>query len=171
MDNAGRYGPCFDGINRCEWTDIGGEKMKAQKVVPFAEFKPSPSLEKLQMMTEHLAPTLTTKISGEPGNVVEFQMDRGVGVSFGLWNEPAVAVARSTISAGSKFPEHAHDERELILVYSGLASIFLDGKEKVLHPGDSVIVCPGVVHYVVCEEDTKFISVAVPSAPGFPRAD
>jgi len=148
-----------------------GVKMKAQRVVPFKGFQPSENLKKLKMMTEHLAPNLSETVFSDAGRVVEFKMEKGIAVSFGLMHEPQVALARTTMSAGSKFPEHSHDEREVILVYQGCLSIFIAGKETILHPGDSIVICPGVAHYASTEVDTKMIAAAVPASPGFPQAD
>jgi quercetin dioxygenase-like cupin family protein len=143
--------------------------MKAQKVVPF---QPSENLAKLTMLTEHLAPRLSdhNESGVDAGTVVEYKMDKGIGVAFGLLHEPTIAVARTTLSAGSKFPAHSHDEREMLLVYEGCLTVNLDGVDHVLHVGDSITICPGVTHYATTDVDTRTISATVPADKGFPRA-
>jgi quercetin dioxygenase-like cupin family protein len=143
--------------------------MKAQNVVPF---QPSENLAKLTMLTEHLAPRLSdcNEKGLEAGNVIEHKMDKGIGVAFGLLYEPNIAVARTTLSAGSRFPAHSHDEREMVLVYEGCLTINLDGVDHILHVGDSIVICPGVTHYATADVDTRVISATVPADKGFPRA-
>ena len=142
--------------------------MKVQRVVPISEFQPSPSLEKLKLMVEKPSPTLD-KHAMRVGNVIDYKMVRGMGVSWGLYNEDGVSVARTKFGENSEFPEHSHDEKEFLSVYEGELHLFVDGKEHVLGIGDCLVICPGQSHYATNKVLTKFIVHTIPATVGFPE--
>jgi hypothetical protein len=63
--------------------------MKAQRVVPISEFQPSQSLEKLKLMVEKPSPTLDEHAK-RTGQVVDYEMTKGMAISWGLYNEDGV---------------------------------------------------------------------------------
>jgi quercetin dioxygenase-like cupin family protein len=142
--------------------------MKAQRVVPISEFQPSESLEKLKLMVEKTSPTLDEHAM-RVGQVVDYKMVKGMAISWGLYNEDGVSVARTKFAPDSEFPEHSHDEKEFMSVYQGELNLFIDGKEHVLGVGDSIVICPGQTHYATNKVSTKIIVHTVPATVGFPE--
>jgi quercetin dioxygenase-like cupin family protein len=126
------------------------------------------SLTKLKLMTEGMAPSLDT-FACTTSDVVEYEMDKGMAVAFGLWKQKKIAVSRTIFSSGSLFPEHSHNEKEFIIVYEGHLDIIVEGKTTSLTPGDTITICPGQAHSAKAIVDTKVIAITVPAAEGFPE--
>lgn len=55
---------------------------------------------------------------------------------------------RVDLQPGQRLPEHRHDQEEVFHVVSGPITVFLDGAETLLGPGDTVMIPPGVSHFV-----------------------
>ncbi len=142
--------------------------MIPQKVTPINEFVPSQSLEKLKLMVDKPSPTLNEH-THKMGRVIDYKMKKGMAVSWGLYNEDGVSVARTKFAANSEFPEHSHDEKEFLSVYEGELHLFVEGKEHVLGVGDSYVICPGQSHYATNDVLTKFIVHTIPATVGFPE--
>jgi mannose-6-phosphate isomerase-like protein (cupin superfamily) len=93
--------------------------------------------------------------------------------AWSLKNIPEVAVAEAVLPAGVEFPIHKHDESEILICFSGRADCVVqcgaDGEAIVpLTPGKCVYLLPKVAHCIRAKEETRFIAVTVPAAPGFP---
>ena len=142
--------------------------MKAQRVVPISEFQPSESLEKLKLMVEKPSPTLDEHAKRE-GQVVDYEMTKGMAVSWGLYNEDGVSVARTKFAPDSEFPEHSHNEKEFISVYEGELWLIVDGTKHTLCVGDSFVICPGQTHWSKNKVLTKIIIHTIPATMGFPE--
>jgi quercetin dioxygenase-like cupin family protein len=143
--------------------------MQPDRVIPIFEFVPSPSLEKLKLMVDKPSPTLDEHAKRE-GQVIDYEMVKGMAVSWGLYNEDGVSVARTKFAADSEFPVHSHEEKEFISVYEGELTVYVEGKPHVLGPGDSLVICPGQTHYATNKVLTKIIVHSIPSSVGFPEA-
>ena len=136
---------------------------------PYVEIKEPESLTKLKLMTEGMAPSLGAFAGGQP-DVIEYEMEKGTAIAFGLWKQKDVAVSRTFFSGDSIFPEHSHNEKEFIIVYEGQMNVTVEGKIITLTPGDLVTICPGQAHSAEAVVDTRIIAVTVPAAEGFPEA-
>jgi quercetin dioxygenase-like cupin family protein len=142
--------------------------MQPKRVVPIDVFQPSASLEKLKLMVDKPSPTLDEHAK-QAGQVVDYKMTHGMAVSWGLYNEDGVSVARTKFAANSEFPEHSHEEKEFISVYEGELTVFIEGTPQVLSAGDSMVICPGQSHYATNEVLTKIICLTIPATVGFPE--
>lgn len=125
-------------------------------------------------MSEHLeilkklTPILSSFNKERMGDYIEYDID-GTGVGYGLWKEPAVAVQRVFMSAGTTFPAHHHKEIECIILYKGSYEITND-ITKVYKAGDVIVFPPDMPHYGTALEDSWMICVSVPSGEGYPNA-
>lgn len=79
-----------------------------------------------------------------------------------------IAIHRWFISGGAIFPEHAHEEREMIVIYAGTMVMHKEGTDTILNKGDSIMIEPGVVHSSTYPEDCKFITLMIPPSKEFP---
>ena len=50
---------------------------------------------------------------------------------------------------GAVVPQHQHPHQQITWVVSGSMEFDLDGEKRVLHPGDGVLIRPGVPHAAV----------------------
>jgi quercetin dioxygenase-like cupin family protein len=55
---------------------------------------------------------------------------------------------RVDLRPGQRLPEHTHDHEEVFQVLSGPITVSLDGAETLLMPDDTVMIPPGVSHFV-----------------------
>jgi quercetin dioxygenase-like cupin family protein len=127
------------------------------------------SLTKLKLMTEGMAPSLDA-FACTTSNVVEYEMDKGTAIAFGLWKQPNIAVSRTFFSGGSLFPEHSHNEKEYLIVYQGQLDVTVEGKIISVTSGDTITICPGQAHSAEAIGDTRLIAITIPAAEGFPEA-
>ena len=125
------------------------------------------SLTKLKLMTEGMAPSLDA-FACTKTDVIEYDMERGTAIAFGLWKQTEVAVARVFFSAGALFPEHSHNEKEFLICFEGHLRLTVDGKIIDLTPQDELTICPGQAHSAEAVVDTRVIAITVPAAEGFP---
>ena len=100
----------------------------------------------------------------------EYEMDEGNCISYGLMNNKNISVANTLITSGSAFPEHTHDEKEWVLVYSGMMIAYYGDKKRTMKCGDCVSFEPGVPHRVRALEDTWIIAITIPQSKCFPDA-
>lgn len=133
------------------------------------------TFEKLEKMTNSLPAVPKIEDFKENlddcGSVVEYPVKGGHCFSHSLFNSPETSVARTFVSSGAILPEHKHDEKEIIVIYSGSVMVRSDNdqNEKIMTPGDFMIYDPGVIHYARALEDSWFISMAVPHSNDFPQ--
>jgi len=99
-----------------------------------------------------------------------YSVGNGKSLAWTLLSEPKVAVARWFNEAGTRFPPHAHQEREWLIVYSGEIVIeFEDGTSVRVGEGQHVEFEAGVVHGGYSDEDAWFVAVTVPRSPDYPE--
>lgn len=103
----------------------------------------------------------------------EYKMTKGHSHAWHLWEEPNVSVAKWFNSIGSKFPKHAHKEREWLIVFYGLMKItfYYDDKveDKIVKSGDYCKIEPGTVHSAEFPEDTHYLAITIPSTKDWPK--
>lgn len=125
------------------------------------------SIMRLREITENLGPP--PHEHAHPANYVRFKVDFGSAYAYGLKKTKAVAVADLSITAGTDFPLHPHDEIEHHILYKGKVRFHCEGRESVLmSPGDCITVAPGLQHGGTAIEDSEIICITVPAAGGFP---
>lgn len=99
----------------------------------------------------------------------EYDVQDGKSLAWPLWTEEKVSVARWFNKAGTNFPDHAHNEREWLIVYSGEIRVHKeDGSEIVVKEGEMIYLPNGVLHGGYSVVDAYFIGVTVPRSPDYP---
>lgn len=74
------------------------------------------------------------------------------------------------LAAGSQNHLDTHDTDEFYFIASGTAKLYLDGEEKPIGPGDTILVAAGVEHKLVNDGDEELALVYLFSPPPEPRA-
>lgn len=129
----------------------------------------SENLKKLKELTPRLG-QLTLGHNNPGKNFIEYDVENGTCIGFGLHNEDAVAVQRTFMSKGTSFPEHSHEEWELFLVYHGHTKVKYNNTEVDLKKTEYLEFKPNEPHSAYACEDTWFIAVSIPSGEGFAHA-
>ncbi len=75
-------------------------------------------------------------------------------------------LAETTLTKGTKVPEHKHPHEQITYVLSGKLELVIGGEPVTLTPGDSVLVPGDVLHSGIAHEDTVILDVFSP-----PRED
>ena len=131
-------------------------------------------IEDLRKLTEDLPPIPKLedfkKALEDNGPCVEYEVEGGEAIACSLFSDSRISVAKTQVLAGTKFPEHNHDEKEFIILYSGTITVVSESEEKVYNVGDVLIFEPQVAHTVTVIEDTEFIAITVPYSKDFPDA-
>lgn len=131
-------------------------------------------IETLRELTKVLpqVPALVDMIHN-PGNVrsyVEYEVEDGTSIGFGLLNQKEVAVQKLFLSKGTNFPSHKHDEeKEIGIVFQGKLSVTINGESRILGVGDVVQFDKNCCHSGKAIEDTWLIAVSIPRIEGYPN--
>ena len=109
--------------------------------------------------------------------ITELVVEGGVGFAKGFKKTDAIAVADITVSNGSRFKPHYHEQREVIIVYEGALKVWkgmedkFDESDYVLVESQKVFICePNVPHQVEAVGDTRAIAITMPANKHFPDA-
>jgi quercetin dioxygenase-like cupin family protein len=84
-------------------------------------------------------------------------------------NIPEVAVQMATLTAGTLFPTHTHNEKEVVVIYKGKAIHIMLDRDEPVGAGDVIICHPHEVHSFRALTQTEVIAITVPSSPGYPK--
>jgi len=127
-------------------------------------------MENIEVIKE-LTPHLTDMLNRSNDGVIEYSVECGTVIGFGLFHNDVVAVQRAFASFGSLFSRHEHAEHEILIVISGHMVVIYDDETKVsLNSGESVNIPPNTPHRVDVLDDTWMIGVTVPASEGYPDA-
>lgn len=124
----------------------------------------SDSLAALRMLTPDLPPFpgFTETASG----FMRYKTLRGTMLGWEMLNLPKISVVRIFSSKDTMLAKHAHEQRELIAVYSGSLTVTIDGQEPVrLLPGMHICIEPRTVHTIQAPEDSWAVALTVPHSP------
>lgn len=129
----------------------------------------SPHLRRMRELSPMLdiADIVTRNVEG----ITEYATERGTSHAIGLFKDPKskVAVARSFISSGGIIPGHAHEEKEIFIVYSGKVCITdLEG-DHLLGVGDVHCIPPNTAHRREALEDSWLITITIPASDSYPE--
>lgn len=127
------------------------------------------NLEKLRKLTAKL-PVLGPSSYKEltPGKI-DYQVLRGRCTGMALLNIPEVAVQRVCLEASTVFPEHSHNEIEVIVIYKGEGLHITPGMKSRVTAGESYISRPGELHEFRAVTDCELIAITIPASAGYPR--
>jgi quercetin dioxygenase-like cupin family protein len=102
------------------------------------------------------------------GESIEYALEQGKAMSFGLWKTQEIAVARTVMSEGAKWQKHSHDEKEIVIVYRGSIKIIHDDHEVLLVEGDTYTIEPGNRHEAISANGCDVIAITIPAADDWP---
>ena len=129
---------------------------------------PSKSLERIRELVEQGLPELPEPLELN-GGWVSYPVDRGGVLSRALFNESIAAAALSVFEPKTKFPRHAHEEREWLIVLDGELSIQVGRDSRRMLTGDFIYLPPGTEHEIRTGRlETQVLAVTVPRSPRFP---
>jgi quercetin dioxygenase-like cupin family protein len=101
--------------------------------------------------------------------VVQYEIPGGVALSTCLLGLADIAVQDCRMPAGSRFPDHVHETKEIIVVYEGELRVTFGERETVLRRGDVVYFIPGQPHTAEAITDVRCVGITVPAEPGYPK--
>ena len=135
---------------------------------------PEPSnIAVLEALTPKLPPMLSDMVGTRAKcDYVEYPVVGGDCFGFGVYTDPAgsVSVQRVRMDAGVEFPQHAHNETEVLVVYEGRIAVWLDGEARstTLGVGESITLEPGQAHEVHALTKVWLIGITIPEGEGYP---
>jgi len=128
----------------------------------------SDNLKKLEELTPKL-PSLVNHYGASVDMVAYMSHDGGsTCLGFRLWREPGVAVQRAFMPKGCVLDNHCHDEKEILVVYSGQMNIVFSDRTVSLFASDVLEIPPLSVHRAEAVENTWCIGITIPAAEGYP---
>ena len=77
-----------------------------------------------------------------------------------------IMLARVLLKKGCSVPEHSHHNEQLTYILEGALKFWIDGKEIVVHAGETLCIPSNMPHKAEAVEDTVDLDVFAP-----PRAD
>ena len=96
-------------------------------------------------------------------------------ISFCLYKDKEVAVARIYAETNAIFEKHYHNELEVVTIVSGVLSILLDDGDEIqnvtLTSGQTLHILPNVVHSSVILETCILVVLTIPASEGFPDGE
>ena len=131
------------------------------------------NLERLRKLTEDLPPiqSLRDMVSERIGQLIEYDIERGVCIGIGLYNTPDVAVMRFAMPKGSFIARHEHkNEVEIIVVYKGKMEFKINGDVKVVETGEVALLPRHIAHTVEALEDSWMIALTIPASKDYADA-
>jgi quercetin dioxygenase-like cupin family protein len=82
-----------------------------------------------------------------------------------------ITIARIGLAEGALVPTHAHVNEQVLNMISGRLKVVLDGVERVLHGGQTLVIPPNVPHSVEALEDTVAVDIFSPVREDWIRGD
>lgn len=125
-------------------------------------------IAKLEALQEN-TPSFEDLVSTLHGSFVQYHMNQGFAVGYGLLHEDDCAVQKMFFSQQAEFPEHSHGEHEYFVILSGSGKVLIGEKETSFEPLDCIVIEPGQKHSWKFETNTKLIALTVPASKGFPN--
>ncbi|HEX3746387.1 MAG TPA: cupin domain-containing protein [Bryobacteraceae bacterium] len=80
-----------------------------------------------------------------------------------------MTVARLELLKDAAVAEHSHHNEQITMVERGALKFAIDGGEKVVRAGETLVIPPNAVHGVVALEDSVIFDVFAPSRDDWPR--
>lgn len=79
-----------------------------------------------------------------------------------LLNTERVTLARVLLAAGAVVPEHRHEHEQVSTLLEGRVRFVVDGEERVLEAGESLVVRPNAPHAVEALEQSVVLDLFAP---------
>ena len=80
-----------------------------------------------------------------------------------------MTVARLELLQGATVPAHSHHNEQITMVERGALEFAIDGGQKVVRSGETLVIPPHASHGVVALEDTVVFDIFAPSRDDWPR--
>lgn len=133
------------------------------------------NIEHLKTLTDNLPPIpKLSEMIHNPGSVrsyIEYDVEDGSAIGFGLLSQKEVGVQKLFISSGTTFPNHIHDkEVEFGILFEGKLEVEINGEKQIVEKGECVKFCCKDIHGARALEDTWLIAVSIPRIDGYPKA-
>lgn len=80
-------------------------------------------------------------------------------------------LVRVEFEAGAVAPIHSHTQEQLSYVASGSIRFTVDGVERTLRAGDSILLPPGIAHGVAADEPCVLLDIFSPPREDFLATD
>lgn len=125
-------------------------------------------IEKLEALQESM-PDFEDLVSAMHGSFVQYELEKGFAVGYGLLHEPDCAVQKFFATGNSVFPKHIHDEYEYFIVIEGEGDLIVDGERRSFKAKDCIVIQPGQAHTWQYTDPVKMIAITVPASRGFPH--
>lgn len=126
------------------------------------------SIAKLRELTAALPPFPMALENN--GKWTEYPMEQGTSHAKDLHTEPGkVSAALWINSEESRFPRHAHPEREVLVVIAGEMHIETNGEKRVLRDGEMIINEPDVPHSAYFPKRTTYLAITCPDSKDWPK--
>ena len=81
----------------------------------------------------------------------------------------SMTIARLELQKDAVVAEHSHHNEQITMVERGALQFAIDGGQKVVRAGETLVIPPHVSHGVVALEDTVVVDVFSPSRDDWPR--
>ena len=120
------------------------------------------NLELLRQLTAKLPPHTYRPLGG---GRIEIGVENGTCFSESLYNIGLVAVARTSMTAGSRRPEHIHNEQEIFVVYHG--ELVVNGTTYGV--GEVCALAPREPHVLHAPIYMECITVTIPASKALPQ--
>lgn len=127
------------------------------------------NLQKLRQLTAELPVLGPTDFKPHGTNKIEYTVDTGSCVGEALLNIADVAVQRVCMIAGTVFPEHSHNQFEVVVIVKGDAIHITPGMESKLSSREVYVSRPGELHKFVAITDVELIAITIPASEGYPK--
>jgi len=80
-----------------------------------------------------------------------------------------MTVARLELLKDAVVPEHSHHNEQITMVERGALQFAIDGGQRVVRAGETLVIPPHMPHGVVALEDTVVFDVFAPGRDDWPR--
>jgi quercetin dioxygenase-like cupin family protein len=125
-------------------------------------------IDKLRELTKEL-PVLSNIVAERYKDSVAYAMLAGICTGEELFYNQSIAVQRSFMNKGAKFPIHLHNQIEWIIVSRGHLINDTEGVITELKDGDGVKIERGHSHCIEAITDTWLIGITIPASEGYPH--
>jgi quercetin dioxygenase-like cupin family protein len=82
-----------------------------------------------------------------------------------------MTVARVLLAEGARVPEHRHEHEQVATLLEGRLRFVVDGEEREIGPGESVVLPANVPHLVEALEDSVVLDLFAPVRDDWVRGD
>lgn len=125
-------------------------------------------IAKLEQLQKTM-PSFEELVSAMHGTFVQYELEKGFAIGYGLLHESDCAVQKYFATADTHFPPHVHDEYEYFIVIQGEGEVSIDGQSVPFKAKDWIVIEPGKSHSWHYATPVKMIAVTVPASEGFPH--